>query len=182
MSIEINLLPWRDWRRERRQRRWRVMLLCALLLGVATGYGAERYYASVLDAQRQRHALIERHAQALRPAVLAAERQRRRIADLEQRQAALQEHLDRRAEVLDIFNGLAGTRVDGVRYSALEQREALLVLRGSADSHRRIATQLEALEASSVFAAPSLSEVEPFLGGWRFRLSVVLANWGERSI
>lgn len=181
MRIEINLLPWREGRRERRRRRWRVMLLCALLIGVAAGYAVERYYAARLDAQQRRHALIERHAEALKPAVLAVERQQARVDELERRQAALRKRLDRRTDILSTFNGLVATRVEGVRYSVLEQREGLLMLHGSVDSHRRIAAQLQALEASPIFEAPSLSEVEPLSRGWRFRLSVVQAGQGGDS-
>ncbi|OBX34508.1 fimbrial assembly protein (PilN) [Halomonas elongata] len=181
MSAEINLLPWRDERRERRRRRWRVMLLGALLFGVAAGYGLERYHAAGLEAQQRRHALIARHVEALRPDVQAVECRQVRVADLERRLAELKERLEQRGEVLALFNGLAATRMEGVRYSSLVQREGLLVLTGSADNHRRIAAQLRALEASPVFAAPSLSEVAPLSRGWRFRLNLVWAGRGGRS-
>ncbi|MDT8894438.1 PilN domain-containing protein [Halomonas sp. I1] len=179
MSVEINLLPWRETRRERRRRRWRVMLLCALLIGVATGCVVDRHYAARMDAQQRRHALIERHVEALEPAVLALERQQERMTELEQRLAALRKRLDSRTDTLRTFHGLVATLVEGVHYSTLEQRERLLALSGSADSHRRIAAQLQALEASPIFEAPSLSEVEPLPEGWHFRLSVVLAGQRE---
>lgn len=181
MSIEINLLPWRDAWREKRRRRWRIMLLGALLVGVAAGHGLERHHADRFEAQQRRHALIERHAEALRSAVQAVERQEVLLADLVLRQAELTGRLDKRGEVLTILNGLAATRMEGVRYLSLERRGGLLVLVGSADSHQRIAAQLQALEASPAFEAPSLSEVAPLSQGWQFRLNLVQAGRGGRS-
>ncbi|MDR5858987.1 PilN domain-containing protein [Halomonas eurihalina] len=181
MSVDINLLPWRDAWREKRRRRWRIMLLGALLVGVAAGYGLERHHADRFEAQQRRHALIERHAEALRSAVQAVERQEALLADLVLRRAELKSRLDKRGEVLAIFNGLASTRVAGVRYLSLERRGGLLMLVGSADSHQRIAAQLQALEASPAFEAPSLSEVVPLSQGWQFRLNLVQAGRGGRS-
>ncbi len=180
MSIEINLLPWRDWRRERRQRRWRVMLLCALLLGVATGYGAERYYASVLDAQRQRHAsssvMPRRYAPLSWPPSVSAGASRTWSS-------ARRRCKSTSTGVRRSWTSSMGwpARVDGVRYSALEQREALLVLRARP-------TAIGGSPRNSRPWRRPLSLQRPpcrkwsFSGGWRFRLSVVLANWGERSI
>lgn len=181
MSVEINLLPWRDARRERHRRRWRSMLLSSLLIGVVTGYAVDCYYAARLEAQQRRLAMIERHIETLQPSVEAVERMRVRRGALEQRLTVLQSYLGRRAEVLALFNGLAATLEEGVRYSTLEQRDGLLVLEGEADNHQQLAAQLKALEASPVFGTPSLSVVEPLERGWRFRLSVLLSAYGGKA-
>jgi type IV pilus assembly protein PilN len=176
MTIEINLLPWRDARREARRRRWRGMLLGSVLLGLALGYALDIHYAARLDAQNSRLAMIERHMQALQPSLQARAEVQARLDVLDQRLVALRARLGQRGRGLALFNGLAATLMEGVTYTRLEQREDRLVLRGVAASHQHIAAQLESLRASSVFRAPSLSLVAPQASGWRFQFSVALAE------
>ncbi|MCW4149696.1 PilN domain-containing protein [Halomonas sp. 18H] len=174
MTIEINLLPWRDARRQARRRRWQRMLLGALLSGLLLGVAADRHQAARLESQRARLALIEQHTQALQPALAELADVQARAGRLEARLAVLHRHLGQQGRMLEWFNGLAETLVTGVGYISLTQRQQRLTLEGQALSHQRIAAQLKALEASPVWRAPSLSMVEPGAAGWDFRLRVLL--------
>ncbi|NLC22390.1 MAG: fimbrial assembly protein, partial [Halomonadaceae bacterium] len=58
MSIEINLLPWRERQRERRRRDFGLALAGMALIGIAGGLGLTYHYASAGQSQQQRNAYI----------------------------------------------------------------------------------------------------------------------------
>ena len=58
MSININLLPWREARREKRTRRFYGVVVLMLIAGVALGLGVAQLYQQKLAAQQQRNAYI----------------------------------------------------------------------------------------------------------------------------
>ena len=65
MTIEINLLPWREQRRLRKTRRFKQGLLLMLLLGLLVGWGIAQYEKSMVRAGQARLALIQRETDAL---------------------------------------------------------------------------------------------------------------------
>ncbi|MBD3894578.1 PilN domain-containing protein [Halomonas sp. ML-15] len=172
MTIEINLLPWRDRVRERRSRRFHVAMVLAAAVGLGSGASMTVFYQQRLDAQQQRNAHIEAQAAQL-------ERDIRSISEYE---AAREQMLNQievfsrlqvgRPQTVHVFNQLVESLEEGVHYTRLSRQGDSLRVAGLADSNRQVSDQLRALAASTALGVPVLSEVESEEGAARRRFSL----------
>ncbi|MDR5867235.1 PilN domain-containing protein [Halomonas koreensis] len=172
MTIEINLLPWREEQRQRRSKRFYVALVLVALVGLGGGYGATWYYDQQLVAQQERHRLIRDRIAQLDRDIRAVSDYEAQIATLKRRIGVFQRLQAERPQTVHVFNALAASLEEGVHYANLVRQGDRLRLTGLAEDNRRVSDQLRSLEASPVFDVPVLSEVESTGERRRFNLSV----------
>ncbi|GEK72736.1 MULTISPECIES: PilN domain-containing protein [Halomonas] len=172
MTIEINLLPWREAQRQRRSKRFHLALALAALIGLGGGYAVTWYHEQQLMAQQQRHALIRQRTAELDHDIRTVSEYESRLETLDRRIEVLQELQAERPQTVHVFNALAASLEEGVYYVDLQRQGDRLHLTGLAPDNRRVSDQLRALEASPVLDVPVLSEVEAEGGERRFDLSV----------
>lgn len=160
MTIEINLLPWREEQRERRSKRFYMALGLVVVLGIGGGYGMSWYYQQGVEAQRQRNAHIEARSRQFVPAI-------REVDELEQVRDQVVEQVrvftelqNGRTQTVRVMSDLATSLVGGVYYTQLNRQGDNLRLSGVAESNRQVSDQLRALESAASFSEPMLSEVE----------------------
>jgi type IV pilus assembly protein PilN len=172
MTIEINLLPWREEVRARRSKRFYLMMALMALVGLGGGYAMTWYYEQEAEAQQARNTHIEGQSRELDDAI-------REISELE---AIREEMIEQvrvftelqmgRTQTVHVFTDLTTSLVDGVRYTELGRQGDGLRLAGQADSNRQVSDQLRALDAADTFTEPVLSEVETEDERRRFSLSM----------
>ena len=185
MSIEINLLPWRERQRERRHRDFGLALAGMALIGIAGGLGLTYHYASAEQSQQQRNAYIVEQIRQLEGDMHSL-RELVTLRDqlLEQLQV-LDELQQGRTQTVKVLRGLTESLMDGVHYVELRRQGEQLYLEGRAQNNRQIADQLRALAATPVFFAPVLAELEAEEGEQhRFRLGMTqheVARDGEHG-
>ncbi|WP_048308039.1 PilN domain-containing protein [Halomonas sp. PR-M31] len=174
MSIEINLLPWREAQRETRSRRFMMSLGLMALLGAAAGWGLTQFYQQALDSQHQRNHYIETRMQRLDQDI-AAIRDYQALRERMLTQIELIRELQfSRPQTVRVFNQLVASLQEGVYYNELSRDKNQLRFLGQADTNRQVSDQLRAIAASEVFAIPLLSEVQAADEGLgkRFDMSV----------
>lgn len=172
MTIDINLLPWRDRVRERRSRRFHVALVLAAVVGFGGGGGSTLYYQQRLEAQQQRNAHVEaRSAQLERDIRLIGEYQAARAQMLDQIDVFSRLQVGR-PQTVYVFNQLVESLEEGVHYTRLTRQGDALRLAGLADNNRQVSNQLRALSAATALGVPVLSEVESEDGAARRRFSL----------
>ncbi|MCC5881316.1 MAG: PilN domain-containing protein [Halomonas sp.] len=171
MSIEINLLPWRESQRARRSRRFFLALACVAVIGVAGGLGMTHFYDMAVSAQQQRNAHVQQRMQQLDGDIRSIreyEAIRERMIGQVQVFSDLQQG---RSQTVRVFRDLTLSLVDGVHYTQMSRQGDQLRLSGRAESNHRVSEQMRALGAVSAFSEPVLSEVEAD-GGERRRFSL----------
>ncbi|CAO1661043.1 MULTISPECIES: PilN domain-containing protein [Salinicola] len=175
MTIEINLLPWREQRRLRKTRRFKQGLLLMLLLGLLVGWGIAQYEKSMVRAGQARLALIQRETDALTRDI----QEMRNFRQLRERMLKqidlIGELQSSRPLTIRVLDQLTATLVDGVHYTELNRRGSRLELSGVATSNRQVSDQMRALDNSSAFDIPLLSDVQSAEGpaaAKRFHMSV----------
>ncbi|MFB9145775.1 PilN domain-containing protein [Halomonas alkalicola] len=181
MTIEINLLPWREERRARRSKRFFVTLGLAALLGLGGGYGLTWHYQQEAQAQQQRNAHIQAQSRQLDSAI-------REISELEAIREQMLEQVRvftelqmGRTQTVHVLSDLTSSLVDGVHYSQLTRQGDSLRLTGLAENNRQVSDQLRALAAAASFTEPVLSEVEAEGGGERRRFSLSMSQQLPRA-
>ncbi|KXS38978.1 MAG: type IV pilus assembly protein PilN [Halomonadaceae bacterium T82-2] len=173
MSIEINLLPWREARRERRNRRFLVILGLVTLLAVAGAWGVATLYQQRLDSQQRRNDYIQAQSRRLDQDISTLSDFRKTREQMLTQIDLIRQLQFSRPQTVRVFNQLAASLQDGVYYTRLEREGDMLRLGGRARTNRQVSAQMRALEARPVFGVPTLSEVQADEGGWRaFSLSV----------
>ncbi|MCE8016703.1 fimbrial assembly protein [Halomonas sp. MCCC 1A17488] len=171
MTIEINLLAWREQQRARRSRRFYLALTVMALLGGAGGLGLTYHYDAALAAQRERNAHIQERMQQLDGDIRSIgeyEAIRERMIGQVQVFSDLQQG---RSQTVRVFRDLTLSLVDGVHYLQMSRQGDQLRLTGRAESNHRVSEQMRALAAAPAFSEPVLSEVESD-GGARRRFSL----------
>lgn len=183
MTIDINLLPWREVQRERRSRRFLVILSLAALLGAVGAWGLSLWYEQALDAQQRRndHVLmqiqhLDKDIKAIHDYQALRERMLAQIELIGELQAS-------RPQTVRVFNQLATSLEEGVYYTQLSRQGQRLDIVGLAETNRQVSDQMRALAATEVFATPTLSEVQAdeASGHRRFDMSVGEATWQEKA-
>lgn len=177
MSVEINLLPWRERQRERRRRDFGLALAGMALIGIAGGLGLTYHYASAAQSQQQRNAyIVEQIRQLEGDRRLLMEQVALRDQLLEQLQV-LDELQQGRTQTVKVLRGLTESLLDGVHYVELRRQGDQLYLEGRAQNNRQIAEQLRALATTPVFIDPVLAEVEA-QDGEQHRFSLGMTQHG----
>lgn len=172
MTIDINLLPWREARRARRSKRFHLALALMALIGLGGGYGMTYYHEQQLAAQQARHALIRSKMAELDRNIGLLEQYETQMSSLEAQIATFQRLQAGRPQTVHVFNALVASLQEGVHYRGLDRQGDRLRLEGRAERNRQVADQLRALEASPVLGVPVLSEVESSDSLRRFTLTV----------
>lgn len=176
MTIEINLLPWREEVRARHSKRFFLALGLMAVLGLGGGYGMTWHYEQQLEAQQQRNAHIQAQSRQLDTAILElSELEAIRERMLEQVQVFTDLQMGR-AQTVHVFSDLVTSLVDGVHYTRLSREQGSLRLVGLAENNRQVSDQLRALAATDAFSVPVLSEVETGEDGQRRRFSLSMSQ------
>lgn len=176
MTIEINLLPWREELRARRSKRFYLALGLVAVLGLGGGYALTWHYEQAFSAQQQRNAHIRTQSRQLDEAI-------REISELEAIRASMLEQVrvftelqEGRTQTVHVFSDLATSLVEGVHYTQLNRQGSSLRLVGMAEDNRQVSDQLRALAAAASFTEPVLSEVEAVGGGEARRFSLSMSQ------
>ncbi len=176
MTIEINLLPWREELRARRSKRFFVTLGLAAALGLGGGYGLTWHYEQQTTSQQQRNAHIQAQSRQLDDDI-------REVSELEAIREQMLEQVRvftelqmGRTQTVHVLGDLTTSLVDGVYYTQLNRQGDSLRLAGLADNNRQVSDQLRALAAAGSFTVPVLSEVEAEGGGERRRFSLSMSQ------
>ncbi|TDO12493.1 MULTISPECIES: PilN domain-containing protein [Halomonas] len=176
MTIEINLLPWREELRARRSKRFYLALALMAMIGLGSGYGMTWYYQQETEAQRQRNAHIESQSRQLDTAI-------REISELEKSRDQMLEQVrlftelqNGRTQTVHVLEDLTTSLEEGVYYTQLSRQGDTLRLSGLAQSNAQVSDQLRRLAAAASFTEPVLSEVEATGGGERRRFSLSMSQ------
>ena len=175
MSIEINLLPWREAQRERRHRHFMIGLGLVALLGVAGGWGLTQFYQQALDVQHERNRFIETQMQVLDRDIEEIRNYQKLRERMLTQIELIRELQFSRPQTVRVFNQLVSSLKEGVHYTELIRQKDQLRFIGRAETNRQVSDQVRAIEATDVLEIPLLSEVQADEAGAgrRFAMSVV---------
>lgn len=167
MTIEINLLAWREARREQCSKRFQRVLGLSALVGIGAGWLVSAFYQHQLDVQQRRNHYIETQGQQLdRDITTLREFRETRERMLTQIELISQLQFSR-PQTVRVFSQLVTSLEDGVYYTRVSREGERLRLAGLAETNRQVSDQMRALAAREVLGVPTLAEVETNDAGLR---------------
>lgn len=156
----INLLPWREELRKQKKREFGMAAGGSVVVMIGVVFLAHMHINGLVAHQQSRN-------QYLKQQISAVEAKIKEIRDLEkQRQQLIDrmrviEQLQRnRPEVVHLFQELVELTPDGLFLESLEQKDAIITVRGKAQSNARVSSLMRALDKSNWFAKPRLELIE----------------------
>ncbi|RUR29658.1 fimbrial assembly protein [Vreelandella andesensis] len=159
MSININLLPWREARRERRTRQFYGVMLFMLLAGVAGGFAVLHVYQQQLAVQQQRNNHISAHIEQLDNQIDDVRRYQGDTEQLGEQLALFHTLNNERMSTVRLFNDIAASVADGVVYQRLSRSGQRVSLSAVASNERQISDQLRQIADMPGLGVPLFSEV-----------------------
>ncbi|MGP8291617.1 PilN domain-containing protein [Vreelandella zhanjiangensis] len=180
MTIDINLLAWREARREKHTRRFYAVMLLLLIVGIALGGVVAHVYQRAHTIQEQRNVHIAAHIERFDHEIAEAERYVKKVEQLSQQLTQFQRLFDERVQTPQLFNAFASSLTEGVTYRRLERQEHQISVSAVADNERQVSEQLRRLAEMPGLGVPLLSEVSSVQdGGSVFHFEVT--QTGQRS-
>jgi type IV pilus assembly protein PilN len=174
VSMNINLLPWREEQRERRTRKFYLIVAGMLILGVALGLLIFQYYQLKLVSQQQRNDYISEHIERLNADIEGVSRYNSDAERISEQIAVFQALQSEQTDTVQLFNDVAESVANGVIYQRLIKSGHSVSVTAVADSERQVSDQLRRIAALPGLGVPSLSAVEndPNGSGRVFRFDV----------
>lgn len=179
MTIDINLLAWREARREKHTRRFYVVMLLLHIVGIALGGGVAYVYQRALAVQEQRNAHIAAHIERFDHEIAEAEHSVEEVEHLSQQLTQFQRLFEERIHTPQLFNAFASSLTEGVTYHRLERQEHQISVSAVADNERQVSEQLRRIAEMPGLGVPLLLEISSEQdGGSVFHFEV--AQTGQR--
>jgi type IV pilus assembly protein PilN len=156
----INLLPWREAERKRRQQDFLSIILGAVILTVLAVVGAHMQIESMIKAQGQRNAYLEKE-------ISIVERQIAEIRELDKtknsllaRMNIIQELQSSRPQIVHLFDEMVTTLPDGVFLEKVSQTGTNVQVEGQAQSNARVSNFMRNIDDSAWLGKPKLDLIE----------------------
>ncbi len=175
----INFLPWRETARAQQQRRFLQVLAAIMLLGWALVLLAAAGIERMSARQQARNQYLEQANAGLDQQIADVRQIKVQRQQLLERMRVIEDLQGNRPTRVRIFQELARSVPDGLHFTEADLQGQNLSISGVAQANGRISDLLRNLQATAVFAAPSLAEVKKASEAQpqpsnRFRLSVGL--------
>ncbi|MBP5979400.1 MAG: fimbrial assembly protein [Halomonas sp.] len=159
MTVDINLLAWREARREKHTRHFYAVMLLLLIVGIALGGVVAHVYQRALTIQEQRNAHIAAHIERFDHEIAEAEYYVEEVEQLSQQLTQFQRLFEERVRTPQLFNAFASSLTEGVTYQRLERQERQISVSAVAGNERQVSEQLRRLAEMPGLGVPLLLEV-----------------------
>ncbi len=158
--IYINLLPWRDEERRERLQQFAAMCVGGAIAGallVLTGF---IIVGSLVESQEGRNRYLESQVKIVKDQIKQIDNIKSEKRNLLERMQVITDLQTNRPEIVYLFTELVTTIPDGVRLDSLEQRGAIITLRGSSESNVMVSEYIRNFQKSPWFANPALEYIK----------------------
>ncbi|WP_456268117.1 PilN domain-containing protein [Kushneria sp. AK178] len=159
VSIDINLLPWREQARERRTRRFHLWLVLSVLLGVGIGFLCQLWQQYQLGRIETDIAYIQQHTKALEQDITQGQALDEQRQQMQERIELIRRLQFSRPQTVALFQALTDTLGEGVVYDRVHRHDGQLDISGLAATNRQVSDQMRALAGAPVLGEPLLLDV-----------------------
>jgi type IV pilus assembly protein PilN len=158
--IRINLLPHREQKRQARQRQFVSLSIGLALLGLAVVLLGHVIFASQIENQQSRNALLKTEIGKLDEQIKEIDKLREQTQALLARKQVVETLQSNRTEAVHLLDQMVRQLPDGIYLRSLKQSGAKITLVGYAQSNARVSTLMRNIESSPWLQQPELVEIK----------------------
>ena len=159
-AVRINLLPHREQKRAARQRQFISLAISLAILGVAFIGLVHMYFASRIENQNSRNALLKTEITKLDEQIREIDKLREQTQALLARKQVVETLQTNRTEAVHLLDQLVRQLPDGIYLRSVRQQGPRVTLIGYAQSNARVSTLMRSIESSPWLTLPELVEIK----------------------
>ncbi|MCO5785723.1 pilus assembly protein PilN [Pseudomonas sp. G11-1] len=161
----INLLPWREQLREERKKQFiSILVLIVLFAGLLVFLG-DRNLNGKIDQQNARNDFLRKEISLLDGRIKEIEQLQARRTQLLDRMKIIQDLQGNRPIIVRVFDEMARTLPDGVYFTSVNMKGAVIGIKGGAESNSRVSNLMRQMDASDWLTTPNLTAVKAVTQG-----------------
>ncbi|HDZ56936.1 MAG TPA: pilus assembly protein PilN [Pseudomonas xinjiangensis] len=161
----INLLPWREQLREERKKEFLTILVLIVVFAVGLIFLGDRHLNGKIDHQNARNEFLRKEIAVLETRIKEIEELQARRTQLLDRMKIIQDLQGNRPIIVRVFDEMARTLPDGVYFTSVEKKEAVVNIEGGAESNSRVSNLMRQMDASEWLKSPNLTAVKAVTQG-----------------
>jgi type IV pilus assembly protein PilN len=165
MTVRINLLPYRKIRRAERQRQFNLLLVGAVVAGVAVVFLGLNYIDNRIEHQQGRNQRLENAIAKLDKEIEEIRDLKSRIGDVLERKRVVENLQSGRSRSVIVLDEIARQLPEGVFLKSITQKGDAITLVGVADTNARVAALVRNLGSSQWMESPELVEIHAVMSG-----------------
>jgi type IV pilus assembly protein PilN len=159
-AVRINLLPHREQKRAARQRQFISLAISLAILGLAVIGLVHMFFASRIDNQNSRNALLKSEIVKLDEQIREIDKLREQTQALLARKQVVETLQTNRTEAVHLLDQMVRQLPDGIYLRSVRQQGARVTLVGYAQSNARVSTLMRSIESSPWLTQPELVEIK----------------------
>lgn len=160
MTININLLPWREELKEQQKKEFFILLgACLAMVGLLV-LMIHMVVAKEINFQQSTNTLIKNEIKVLDNKIAEIKTLQKEKEQLLARMEIIQQLQTGRPHVVRLFDVLVRTIPDGLYLSSLTRAENRILVEGQAESNTRVSTFMRNIEKSAWLQSPVLSLIQ----------------------
>ena len=160
MTININLLPWREERKKQVQQEFMVLAGLCSALALTIMAGIHFIFMQQISAQLDLNNYLKQEIAELDKKIAEIDNIQKEKERLLARMNIIQELQTNRPNVVRLFDNLVRTIPDGLFLLSLTRQNLDISIEGKAESNTRVSNFMRNIEASDWLAKPVLSVIE----------------------
>ncbi len=161
----INLLPWREQLREERKKQFLSILVLIVVVAGLLVFLAGRALNGKIDHQNARNDFVRKEIQLLDSRIKEIEQLQARRTQLLDRMKIIQDLQGNRPIIVRVFDELVRTMPEGVYFTSVNMRGAVVNIKRGAESNSRVSNLMRQMDASDWLTAPNLTAVKAVTQG-----------------
>ena len=160
MSININLLPWREEQKEQLKREFISYLGLGLVVATGLTLLIHMSISRQIAFQNENNTFLKNEIKKLDQQIAEIEALQKEKQQLLARMEIIQQLQTNRPQIVKLFDGIVRTVPEGLFLTNLARTGSNLVIDGKAESNTRVSTFMRNIEASNWLKNPVLTYIQ----------------------
>ncbi|MCS5710030.1 PilN domain-containing protein [Candidatus Berkiella aquae] len=160
MTININLLPWREERKELQKKEFFTMLAFGIVVSCGLVMIMHMSVARQIAAQNENNNYLKQEIKQLDDQIAEIQGLEKEKQQLLAKMEVIQQLQASRPEVVRLFDTVVRIIPPGLYLTNLSRTGSHILLDGKAESNTRVSTFMRNIEASGLFKTPDLTLIQ----------------------
>jgi type IV pilus assembly protein PilN len=160
MSINLNLLPWREERKELQKREFLFLLALGVMVAVGIMFCVHGIFNRQINFQNDNNKYLQNEIAKLDLKIAEIQGLQKEKQQLLARMDIIQQLQTNRPQIVRLFDGIVHMVPEGLYLTNLTRTGARVLIDGKAESNTRVSTFMRNIESSNLLKNPILSLIQ----------------------